>query len=919
MSEIRVFELAKEFNLPAKQMVQQLRKGGIAVEKPFDTLTEEQLKQARKLMKSPEEKAAKPSKTRSVRRVISTRRSAEPEPEEETPEDAGEEKPRIITVTAKNLQNMGEDERPRRIRRRIKEDAAEAPESEPAAEAPSREEEVAAAAPEAKVKVKAAETPVAEASVKVKAHAEASAPEPPAEASKAAPKTPEPAPTKVKAKAPESAPVKAKVASVTPTPETAPTISRKGAATPSTTVEEPSVERSRSEDRPKPDRREQPRSLDARPDRKSGKSSKQSVEEEEEASLRKSAGKKRQFRDYYSSEESDNQRRRRKDRGKGGKTRRGGFDLEEAPKHTFNPRRKSIKVGSQATVSELASLLGVKVTELMKTLMGMGIMATMNQTIPGETAVLLAAEFNIEVEFESYELEDLVKEEDPEEQHLETRAPIVTIMGHVDHGKTSLLDKIRSTQIADREAGGITQHIGAYHVETEGLNITFLDTPGHQAFSAMRARGATVTDIVVLVVAADDRVQPQTIEAINHAKAAEVPIIVAVNKVDRPEADPNRIRQDLLSYELVPEEYGGSTIFVDVSAKTGQGLDQLLEMIQLQAEVLELQSTAEGNARGTIIESRISRGQGAVATVLVQRGTLRIGDFFVVGSTFGRVRSMSNDLGQAIKEATPGLPAEISGLNEVPEAGEQVVVLEDEKAARQLAEQRQQRQREQVLATQQKASLENLFDQMAEGEQIELRLLVKSDVQGSAEALQNAIQQLSNEKIAVRFMHAGVGNITETDVTLASASDAIIIGFNVQIDARGKEARSREGVDVRLYNVIYDAIDDVRAAMEGMLAPEIREQVVGHCEVRAVFNSVKQGTVFGAFVTDGKIFRNALARVLRNEQVVYNGSVSSLKRFKDDVREVVQNYECGIVMDFPEVEVGDVVEVYERVEEAAKL
>ncbi len=894
MSEIRVFELAKEFNLPAKQMVQQLRKGGIAVEKPFDHLTDEQVVLARKLMAAPEPKTS-PTKVRTARRVISTRRTSEPAPEA-PPEEGDEEKPRIITVTAKNVQEH-EEERPRRIRRKSVDPEAEAsPEDSEAQEAEAPE---AAPAEEAPVKVKVKD-PAAE------PEAPAAAEAPPEPEAPAAPKeTPEPAP---KAQAAEPAKAEAPApAQEAPQPEPK---KAKPAEAPAAKPEPVADSKSKRDAKPA-----------ARPDRKAGKPDreKQDADGEEDvksAANKKTGDKKRQFRDYYSSDEDG--RRRRKDRGRS-RARRGGIDVDEAPKHTFNPRRKSIKIGNQVTLSELAGLLGVKATELIKKLMLMGVMATVNQNIPGETAVLLAAEFGIDVEFEAFELEDLVKEDTPEEEEMESRAPIVTIMGHVDHGKTSLLDTIRSTQIADREAGGITQHIGAYHVEAGGFNITFLDTPGHQAFSAMRARGATVTDLVVLVVAADDRVQPQTIEAINHAKAADVPIIVAVNKVDRPEADPNRIRQELLSHELVPEEYGGSTIFVDVSAKAGTGIDNLLEMIQLQAEVLELTSTAQGNARGTIIESRISRGQGAVATVLVQRGTLKVGDFFVVGSTYGRVRAMFNDRGKSVKEVTPALPAEISGLNDVPEVGEQFVVLADEKAARQLADERLQRQREQAISAQQKTTLENLFTQMGENEQLELKVVVKADVQGSAEALQNAIAQLGTEKVTVRFIHSGVGNVTETDVTLASASDAIIIGFNVNLDAKGKEAKSREGVDVRLYTVIYDAIDDVRAAMEGLLAPEIREEVIGHCEIRAIFSSAKQGMVFGGLVTDGKITRNGLARVLRNNKVVYNGHIASLKRFKDDVREVAQNYECGIVMDFPEIEVGDVVEVFERVEEAAKL
>ena len=624
-------------------------------------------------------------------------------------------------------------------------------------------------------------------------------------------------------------------------------------------------------------------------------------------------------RDYFFRDKKP--RHRRKDQQQGrrhDKTAKKSFD-PNAPKHVFNPRKKSIRIGNQVVVAELASLIGIKVPEILRKLMALGIMVTINQTITGETAELIATDFDVTVEVETFELTDLLKENEPDAADLAIRAPIVTIMGHVDHGKTSLIDKIRETKIATGEAGGITQHIGAYHLKAGGNNVTFLDTPGHEAFTSMRARGANITDIVILVVAADDKVQPQTIEAIQHARAANVPIIVAVNKVDRPEADPMRIQQELLSHELIPEDLGGSTIFVKVSAKTGEGIDELLEMIHLQAEILELRATAKGLARGTIIESRVRKGQGPVGTVLVQRGTLKVGDYFVMGSIHGRIRAMFDESGSTMEEAGPSIPVEISGLSNVPAVGEIFVILDDEKKARQIAGEREHKLRAETIVADQKTSLDNLFSKIEEGQANELRLILKGDVQGSVEALKSSLEQIGDERISPRFLLCAVGNVTETDITLASASDAIIVGFNVKMDQKAKEIRASEGVDVRLYDVIYNALDDVKAAMEGLLEPDIREEILGHLEVRQIFSSGKNGMVVGGLVTDGKVHRNDMIRVLRKEKSVFEGSIISLKRFKEDVQEVAQNYECGIVLDFTKIEDGDIVEAYKQIEESARL
>ena len=887
MPSMRVFELAKELNMPARQMIQKLRSAGVPVSGNFHELTEDQVSRVRNLISGKQSvgDAGLRSRADGTRRVISSRRSAE------EPQDT-EEEPRVITISAKTQQDQAEedDNRPRRRRRRKLEEDLEV-EAESLTE-DSQEQTQTAEKVEDEQKEEKASTP--------------SEPEPVAE-------KPEPEVDK------EPEPVTPKTAQkkVAPVEEARP-------------VTRPDKIRTKAPAQPL---QEQPKEIPtkAKPDKKQDKKRSKEAEQPDQwdkeeskkpAKRRVEFGKgarKKNVLDYYSSSEMRGPRKRKSDRAKDRKGDPGLVKGEEEAKHVFNPRKKKIKIGNQVTIGELAGLIGIKATNILKKMMEEGTMATINQVIPGETAALLAADFDVEVELATFELEDLLKEEEIEESDLENRSPIVTIMGHVDHGKTSLLDRIRSTRVAEGEAGGITQHIGAYHVEAGGQNITFLDTPGHEAFTNMRARGAHCTDIVILVVAADDDVQPQTIEAINHAKAANVPIIVAINKIDRPQADINKIQQSLLEHELIPENLGGSTIFVNVSATRGDGVDELLEMIQLQAEVLELKSTSKGFSRGVVIESKVRRGQGTMGTVLVQRGMMKIGDYFVCGVTHGRVRSMFNEYGKAKKEAGPSIPVEISGWSDQPEVGEQFITLEDERTARQIAEERTQQQKEKNVGKQQKMQLENVFSQLDEQDQVEIRLLIKADVQGSAEALQSSLEQLGNDKISVNVIHSGVGNITTTDITLASASDAIVIAFNVQVDAKAKQLRSQEGVDVRNYDIIYNALDDVKAAMEGLLEPEIREEVVGRLEVRQVFNSAKNGMVFGGLVTEGRLLRNDLARVLRNGDNLYEGTIISLKRFKDDVREVTNNHECGLVMDFPEIQEGDVVVAYQQVEEKATL
>ena len=580
------------------------------------------------------------------------------------------------------------------------------------------------------------------------------------------------------------------------------------------------------------------------------------------------------------------------------------------------PVNRDIVVGETITVGELAQKMAVKAVEVIKVMMKMGAMATINQVIDQETAQLVAEEMGHKVTLRrENELEEAVLQDRDSTATREDRAPVVTIMGHVDHGKTSLLDYIRKAKVASGEAGGITQHIGAYHVDTDNGSITFLDTPGHAAFTAMRARGAKATDIVVLVVAADDGVMPQTIEAIQHAKAAGVPIVVAVNKIDKPEADPDRVMNELTRHSVIPEEWGGENQFVKVSAKSGQGIDDLLNAILLQAEVLELTAVRDAMASGVVIESRLDKGRGPVATVLVQEGTLHQGDIVLCGFEYGRVRAMRDELGRSIDAAGPSTPVEILGLSGVPSAGDEATVVRDEKKAREVALYRQGKFRDVKLARQQKAKLENMFANMTEGEVSELNVVLKADVQGSVEAIADSLNKLSTDEVKVRIIGSGVGGITETDASLAAASNAIVLGFNVRADASARKIIESENIDLRYYSVIYDLIDEVRQAMSGMLAPEYKQQIIGLAEVRDVFRSPKFGAVAGCMVTEGTVKRNNPIRVLRDNVVIYEGELESLRRFKDDVAEVKNGYECGIaVKNYNDVRPGDQIEVYETVE-----
>ncbi|WP_420976463.1 translation initiation factor IF-2 [Bacillus vallismortis] len=622
------------------------------------------------------------------------------------------------------------------------------------------------------------------------------------------------------------------------------------------------------------------------------------------------------IRDGKKNDVQNNQFNKNKKNNNNKKNKRNHNNKNQHQQKPVKPKKElpeKITFSGTLTVGALAEELGKEPSELIKKLMLLGVMATINQELDKDTIELIASEYGVETEevivLEETELEKY--EEPDKEEDLEIRPPVVTIMGHVDHGKTTLLDSIRKTKVVEGEAGGITQHIGAYQIEENGKKITFLDTPGHAAFTTMRARGAEVTDITILVVAADDGVMPQTVEAINHAKAAEVPIIVAVNKVDKESANPDRVMQELTEYGLVPEAWGGETIFVPLSALTGKGIDELVEMILLVSEVEELKANPKRQAKGTVIEAELDKGRGSVATLLVQTGTLHVGDPIVVGNTFGRVRAMVNDIGRRTKTAGPSTPVEITGLNDVPQAGDQFLVFKDEKTARSVGEARASKQLEEQRSDKAKLSLDDLFEQIKQGDVKDINLIVKADVQGSAEALTAALQKIEVEGVKVKIIHTGVGAITESDIILASASNAIVIGFNVRPDGNAKSTAEAENVDIRLHRIIYKVIDEIEAAMKGMLDPEYEEKVIGQVEVRQTFKVSKIGTIAGGYVTEGNITRDSGLRLIRDGVVIFEGEVDVLKRFKDDVKEVSQGYECGItIKKYNDIREGDILEAF---------
>ncbi|TCP30292.1 translation initiation factor 2 (bIF-2) [Scopulibacillus darangshiensis] len=660
---------------------------------------------------------------------------------------------------------------------------------------------------------------------------------------------------------------------------------------------------------PKPGSNKKPEAREQRPNVKQNRKSTESEKSDSDTGVRVKETKTNNNR-QKSNFKKDNHRRSQ-NHNKNFKSKK-NFGKPQAPKQEKKLPEKITFLGS-LTVSGLAEKLGRESTEIIKKLMALGVMATKNQELDKDTIELIADDYGVkaeeEVVFDVTAFEDYDNEINEETAVI--RPPVVTIMGHVDHGKTTLLDSIRHTKVTAGEAGGITQHIGAYQIDHEGKRITFLDTPGHAAFTTMRARGAQITDITILVVAADDGVMPQTVEAINHAKAAGVPIIVAVNKMDKEGANPDRVMQELTEHQLVPEDWGGDTIFVKLSAVQGEGIDELLEMILLVSEMEEYKANPDQLARGTVVEAQLDKGRGPVATLLVQNGSLKVGDPIVVGNTFGRVRAMVNDLGRRVKIAAPATPVEITGLNDVPHAGDQFQVFEDEKKARQIGETRAERELMAQRGETSKVSLDDLFQKIKEGDMKEINVIVKADVQGSVEALAGSLRKIDVEGAKINIIHTGVGGITESDIILASASNAIIIGFNVRPDGNAKKTADTEKVDIRLYRVIYDAIDEMEAAMKGMLDPEFREKVIGQIEVRTTFKVSKVGTIAGCYVTEGKISRDAGIRLIRDGIVIYEGEVDTLKRFKDDAKEVATGYECGVTLEkFNDIKEGDTMEAY---------
>ncbi len=889
MAKIRVYELARELNMTNKVLIEKMSDMGIAVKSHMSSLEDETVEQIKgtlfgKSAEKVEETRIKPTVIRRRRKKVVESADVEVAPEEgveeesesattEAPVEKMEESPLAVSEVA-------EAESEKRAAKKT-----------PNLEAPAK---IVRQAPEKEVPPQAEETSAE--TVENESVAESAAPDAGSE----------------EAAAPPEAESEETAAKVEPQKRETPVAKAKKEK-----KLEPAAKIIKLPSRPpeKPAEQPQPTPSEAEParndsDAASAKKKRRKKRTEEELD-RKFFKKKIAFRkksviegaDLYSGQGRG--RKGRKDaRGKSAAGQKTQITTAKAIK-------RRIKVDEAIVLSELAKRMGIKASEIIRMLMGQGVMATVNQSIDYETACLVAAEFGYEVEKAAFEEDELIKIEEDIPEAMTERPPVVTIMGHVDHGKTSLLDVIRKTHVTELEAGGITQHIGAYSVSTEKGQITFLDTPGHEAFTAMRSRGAQVTDIVILVVAADDGVMPQTVEAINHSRASEVPLIVAVNKMDKAGADPDRVYRELSEKGLAPEAWGGDTIFVNVSAKQKTGIDELLEMILLQAEVMELKANPDKQAFGHVVEAKLDSGRGPVATVLVKEGTLRTGDPVVCGVHFGKVRAMLNDMGNPVSEAGPSIPVEVLGLSGVPMAGDELIALRDEKDAKQVSLHRTQKQRTKELAKSNRMSLENLFEQMKEGEVKDLNLIIKTDVDGSMEALKDSLIKLSNEEVKINVVHSASGTITESDVSLAAVSNAIIIGFNVRPTPKVQNMALEEGVDMRYYNVIYDVIKEIKDAIAGMMESIFEERVLGRAEVRQVFQIPKIGTIAGCHVTDGKMERNQLMRLLRDGVVFYEGRNSSLRRFKDDVKEVQSGYECGIgIENYNDIKVGDVIECY---------
>jgi translation initiation factor IF-2 len=865
MAKVRVYELARELNLDSKDLVEKLKTGGISIKNYMSTLDEEAVDKARdvvagRVSEVVEEQRIKPTVIRRRKRTVKV--------EPETPPVEAVEEVEKVAVEAEEPEQPPEKDieaaepTPQKVEKGVKKEKAK--------------EKVVAKAKPAK--------PLAKARPKEKV--------------KKARKRKGEKPAKI-IKGPEEGPLKAVIAE-----EKAKEVEVKKPVPASPAAEElkapvvPEEERKKKPSKRKKDRKK--------------------AEEREGTTRRPVRHRKVEVFERADLYEGRVPKRREKKGAK--KTKESTKKLKQTEITTPKAIKRRIKVQEQVTVAELAKAMGIKAAALIKKLMELGVSVNINQAVDFETASVVADGFGYELELDLFQVEGILAEVEDKPEDLKSRPPVVTIMGHVDHGKTSLLDYIRQSNIIGGESGGITQHIGAYYVKTQGGDIVFLDTPGHEAFTAMRARGAKVTDLIVLVVAADDGVMPQTKEAINHARAADIPIIVAVNKIDKAEANTEKVRRELAELDLAPEEWGGDTIFGDISAKTGEGIEEFLELLSLQSEILELKANPNKFARGTVVEARLDKSKGSVATVLIKSGTLKQGDYFICGEHYGKVRAMLNHRGRRMISAGPSFPVEIYGISGVPMAGDEFIAVKNEKTAKQIMGYRQAQMKTKDMTRRGIVSLDDLFEKIKEGEVKELNTILKADVQGSIEALSESLAKLSTEQVKLKTIHSSTGAITETDVMLASASGAIIIGFNVRANPRVTEIADKERVDIRYYDVIYNVIKDIRLAMAGLLEPVYKENIIGRVDVKEIFHVPKVGTVAGCHVSDGHIERNANVRLLRDDVVIFDGNMASLRRFKDDVKEVQSGYECGVGLEnFQDIKPGDVLEVYLLEEVEAEL
>lgn len=881
MAKIRVYQLAKELNMDSKELVEKLKAGGVMIKNYMSTLDDQAVAKARDIVTGVvseviEEKRIRPTVIRRRRMTVTVEPVAPP------PEPVGVD--REAERAVEELSREARDLLP-------KEEAVpveEVPPSEVAMEA----ESASATLPE-EVELPTIEEPLP---------AEGTAPEP------------EPEEPKIKRPPLETVKERAKKAKRKRVEEPARIIRRADEGPLSRTAAEEGREaRVEEPAKPTPVEPHPPIPKAAPPAEKEpakvGRKKKEKVKGEKEEIAPRKTMRHRKLEVFERADLYDGRVLRRKKKEGAGKEspRRLGKTEQTTPRAI----KRKLKVPETVAVSDLAKAIGVKATDVVRRLMALGVMSGINQSLDFESSSLVAEEFGYELELDQFEMESLLAEPEDRPEEMKPRPPVVTIMGHVDHGKTSLLDYIRESNITAAESGGITQHIGAYYVEREGRDIVFLDTPGHEAFTAMRARGAKVTDLIVLVVAADDGVMPQTREAVNHARAAGIPIIVAINKIDKPEANVDRVRRELAELELVPEDWGGDTIFGNISAKTGEGVDDLLDLILLQAEMLELKASSNRPARGTVIEAKLDKNRGPVATVLIKKGTLKQGDHFLCGEHYGRVRAMLNHMGQRMAAAGPSMPVEVYGISGVPMAGDEFIAVQEERKAKEIIA-HQEAQKAKETTKRSIVSLDDLFEKIQEGRVKELNIILKADVQGSLEALSESLLKLGTSEVKLKIIHSSTGAITETDVMLASASGAIIIGFNVRPITRALEIADKEKVDIRFYDVIYNVIQDVRLAMAGLLEPKYKENVIGRADIKEVFHIPKVGSVAGCQVTDGRIERNANIRLLREHVVIFDGKIGSLKRFKEDVKEVQTGYECGIGLEnFQDIKAGDVFEAYQ--------